>query len=54
MLAEGLIGQHYDPRYAKAASRNPAPIERLTLDRLDDTSLAETAAALNTRFTSGA
>ena len=54
MLAEGLIGQHYDPRYAKAASRNPAPIERLVLDTLDDTSLAETAAALNTRFTSGA
>jgi tRNA 2-selenouridine synthase len=53
-LAEGLIGQHYDPRYAKAASRNPAPIERLVLDTLDDTSLAETAAALNARFSAGA
>ncbi|MBO9429009.1 tRNA 2-selenouridine(34) synthase MnmH [Sulfitobacter sp. R18_1] len=52
-LAEGLIGQHYDPRYAKAASRNPAPRARLTLDRLDDSTLAETAATLHSRFTAG-
>ncbi|NUH66694.1 tRNA 2-selenouridine(34) synthase MnmH [Sulfitobacter sp. S0837] len=52
-LAEDLIGQHYDPRYAKAASRNPAPVERLVLDRLDDTTLAETAIALSRRFSAG-
>jgi tRNA 2-selenouridine synthase len=49
-LAEGLIGQHYDPRYAKTASRNPAPVERLSLNDLDESTLAETAAALHSRF----
>lgn len=49
-LAAGLIGQHYDPRYAKAASRNPAPMERLSLADLNDSTLAETATALHARF----
>ncbi|MEX3316426.1 tRNA 2-selenouridine(34) synthase MnmH [Sulfitobacter sp. PS-8MA] len=53
-LAEALIGQHYDPRYAKAASRNPAPVARLSLRDLDEPTLAETAAALHTRFNADA
>ncbi|UOA33419.1 tRNA 2-selenouridine synthase [Sulfitobacter sp. DSM 110093] len=49
-LAEGLIGQHYDPRYAKTASRNPAPLVQLALSDLNDSTLAQTAAALHARF----
>jgi len=49
-LAAGLIGKHYDPRYAKTASRNPAPLDRLSLAELDDSTLAKTAAELHWRF----
>jgi tRNA 2-selenouridine synthase len=52
-LAEGLIGQHYDPRYAKTAARNPAPVEQLSLSDLNDSTLAQTAAALHARFNAG-
>ena len=49
-LAEGLIGQHYDPRYAKAASRSAAPLQRLTLPDLEEATLAKTAETLHARF----
>jgi len=53
LLAEALIGQHYDPRYAKTAARNPAPVEQLALSDLNDSTLAQTSAALHARFNAG-
>ena len=51
-LAAGLIAEHYDPRYAKSAARSAAPIRRLDLPDLTDTTLAATAARLAADFKS--
>ena len=45
-LAAGLMQQHYDPRYAKAASRRPPPVARLELAALDDAALRDAAARI--------
>ena len=38
-LAEGLMRDHYDPRYARAAGRRTAPVATIALETLDDASL---------------
>jgi tRNA 2-selenouridine synthase len=50
-LAAGLIGAHYDPRYAKSAAQSPRALQTLHLPDLDETTLAATAGELAARFT---
>jgi tRNA 2-selenouridine synthase len=50
-LARGLMADHYDARYAKSAARGETPEREITLSRLDDDTLAETARKLAAEFT---
>lgn len=45
-LALELIRDHYDPRYAKSASRSDAAYQQIALDDLEDSTLATTAQRL--------
>lgn len=45
-LASGLITAHYDPRYAKSAARSDVPVTALSLNDLEDETLAATARRL--------
>ena len=49
-LAEGLIGAHYDPRYAKSASRADPALHRFDLTDLDEATLRATAAKLHAQI----
>ncbi|MFD2738252.1 tRNA 2-selenouridine(34) synthase MnmH [Sulfitobacter aestuarii] len=50
-LAEGLIARHYDPTYQKSAARAAAPLRRLALQDLSESSLAATAERLCAELT---
>lgn len=45
-LAEGLIAQHYDPRYTKSAERRAPAAHRLNLPDLTEATLTKTAKTL--------
>ncbi|SEN94619.1 tRNA 2-selenouridine synthase [Gemmobacter aquatilis] len=49
-LAEGLMAQHYDPRYAKHRARMAAPVVSLSVDSLAPEALPGIAAALAKRL----
>lgn len=49
-LAEALITQHYDPRYAKSAEGAASPARTLTLSELNASSLRQTAQQLHAAF----
>ena len=49
-LAQRLMVEHYDPRYAKSQARAEQTPERVTLEALDEASLAATARDLIARF----
>ncbi len=49
-LAERLMAEHYDPRYAKSQARAAQTPEQVPLAALDEQALAETARALIARF----
>ncbi|SFT16526.1 tRNA 2-selenouridine synthase [Sulfitobacter marinus] len=50
-LAAGLMQAHYDPRYAKSMARSVAADQVITLDTLEDSTLAQVAKELTPRVT---
>lgn len=50
-LAQALIAEHYDPRYAKSQARADMRPDHFPLDTLEDETLARAAATLSARFT---
>ncbi len=50
-LAQGLIAQHYDPRYAKSAARQQPASRRIEMPDLTEDTLAKTAATLTQEVT---
>ncbi|WP_441351148.1 tRNA 2-selenouridine(34) synthase MnmH [Sulfitobacter sp. SK012] len=48
-LAARLVSEHYDPRYAKSATRSDTSMRAITLDDLSDATLASAARALTSQ-----
>ena len=49
-LAQGLITEHYDPRYTKSSETKPTPALTLDLPDLSEATLAQTATRLIAQF----
>ena len=50
-LAAGLIGDHYDPRYAKSAEVKNKAMQQINMPDLSDAALLKTAKTLHAAFT---